>query len=74
MPPPRPCCWSRPNSGSSWTQIQIANPTNASTVQTVNLGSVISSGTAVSGLELRYEIIGSNAFKSTFDLVHVDIN
>ncbi|MGA8015230.1 MAG: YCF48-related protein [Candidatus Dormiibacterota bacterium] len=62
------------NSGSSWTQIQIANPTNASTVQTVNLGSVISSGTAVSGLELRYEIIGSNAFKSTFDLVHVDIN
>jgi hypothetical protein len=35
---------------------------------------VIGSGTAVSGLELRYIVTGSNAYKSIFDLVHVDIN
>jgi photosystem II stability/assembly factor-like uncharacterized protein len=62
------------NSGTTWTLFSIANETTAMTTQTVSIASVINSGTAVSGLELRYVVAGSNAFKSTFDLVHVDIN
>ena len=62
------------NSGTTWTLFSIGNETTAMTTQTVSIASVINSGTAVSGLELRYVVAGSNAFKSTFDLVHVDIN
>src|ERR1035438_7726875 len=59
------------NSGTTWTLFSIGNETTAMTTQTVSIASVINSGTAVSGLELRYVVAGSNAFKSTFDLVHV---
>jgi photosystem II stability/assembly factor-like uncharacterized protein len=62
------------NGGSTWTPLSIANPTAALATQTLSLASVINSGAAVSGLELRYVVTGSNAYKSTFDLVHVDIN
>jgi photosystem II stability/assembly factor-like uncharacterized protein len=62
------------NSGSTWTPLSIANPTTTLATQTLSISSVINSGTAVSGLELRYVVTGSNAYKSTFDLVHVDIN
>jgi photosystem II stability/assembly factor-like uncharacterized protein len=62
------------NSGATWTPLSIANPTNALTTQTLSIGSVIGSTAAVSGMELRYVVTGSNAYKSTFDLVHVDIN
>jgi photosystem II stability/assembly factor-like uncharacterized protein len=62
------------NGGTTWTLFSIANETTAMTTQTISIASVINSGTAVSGLELRYVVTGSNAYKSTFDLVHVDIN
>ncbi|MGO8687739.1 MAG: YCF48-related protein [Candidatus Dormibacteria bacterium] len=62
------------NSGSTWTPLSIATPTTALATQTLSLSSVIASATAVSGVELRYVVTGSNAYKSTFDLVHVDIN
>jgi photosystem II stability/assembly factor-like uncharacterized protein len=62
------------NSGSTWSPLSIANPTTTLATQTLSLASVINSGAAVSGLELRYVVTGSNAYKSTFDLVHVDVN
>jgi photosystem II stability/assembly factor-like uncharacterized protein len=62
------------NGGSNWTPLSIANPTTTLATQTLSIISVIGSGTAVSGLELRYIVTGSNAYKSIFDLVHVDIN
>jgi photosystem II stability/assembly factor-like uncharacterized protein len=62
------------DSGGSWTPFRIANPSTALSVQTVSVLSVIGSAAAASSLELRYVISGSNAFRSTFDLVHVDIN
>jgi len=62
------------NAGSTWTPILIANPTTTLATQTVSVLSVINSSTTASGLELRYVVAGGNAFKSTFDLVHVDIN
>lgn len=62
------------NSGATWTPFQIANETTAMATQTVSIVSVINSATAVSGLELRYVVSNGSAFKSTFDLVHVDIN
>jgi photosystem II stability/assembly factor-like uncharacterized protein len=62
------------NSGTTWTLFSIANETTAMTTQTVSIASVINSGTAVSGLELRYVVSNASAYKSTFDLVHVDIN
>ncbi len=60
--------------GSSWTWVQIANPTTTLSTQTVSISSLVTTASAVSGLELRYEITDSNGFTSTFDLVHVDIN
>jgi hypothetical protein len=62
------------NSGSTWTPIVIANATTTLATQTVTISSVISTAAAVSGLEVRYMVTGSNSFKSTFDLVHVNIN
>jgi hypothetical protein len=62
------------NAGSTWTPFSIANPTTTLATQTLSINSVISSATAVSGMEIRYLVTGSNAFKSTFDLVHVNIN
>jgi len=62
------------NGGTTWTAFQIANGTTALATQTVSVVSVINSAAAVSGLELRYVVSGASAFKSTFDLVHVDIN
>jgi photosystem II stability/assembly factor-like uncharacterized protein len=62
------------NSGASWTPFTIANPTTALATQTLSISSVINSATAVSGMEVRYQVLGSNAYTSTFDLVHVDIN
>jgi len=62
------------NSGSTWTAVQIANETTTMATQTVSVVSVINSATAVSGLELRYVVSNGSAFKSIFDLVHVDIN
>lgn len=62
------------DSGSSWTPIQIANPSTTAATQVVAVGSIIDSAAAVSGLELRYVVSDSNGFKSTFDLVHVDVN
>ena len=62
------------NSGATWTAFSIANPTTALATQTVSVVSVIDSATAVSGLELRYVVSNGSAFKSTFDLVHVDVN
>jgi photosystem II stability/assembly factor-like uncharacterized protein len=62
------------NSGSTWTAFSIANETTTLATQTVSVVSVINSATAVSGLELRYVVSNGSAFKSTFDLVHVDIN
>jgi photosystem II stability/assembly factor-like uncharacterized protein len=62
------------NSGATWTAFQIANETTAMATQTVSVVSVTNSATAVSGLELRYVVSNGSAFKSTFDLVHVDIN
>jgi len=35
---------------------------------------VINSASAASGLEIRYVVSKGSAYKSTFDLVHVDIN
>lgn len=60
--------------GSTWTWIQIANPTTTLAARTVSISSLVTTAAAVAGLELRYEIIGSNSFTTTFDLVHVDIN
>jgi photosystem II stability/assembly factor-like uncharacterized protein len=62
------------NGGSTWSPLSIANPTTTLSTQTLSLKSVIGSAAAVSGLELRYVVTGSNAYLSTFDLVHVDIN
>jgi photosystem II stability/assembly factor-like uncharacterized protein len=62
------------NSGSTWTAFSIANETTTMATQTVSVVSVINSATAVSGLELRYVVSNGSAYKSTFDLVHVDIN
>ena len=62
------------NSGYAWTPLSIASPTTALTTQTLSISSVIGSTAAVSGMELRYVVTGSNAYKSTFDLVHVDIH
>jgi photosystem II stability/assembly factor-like uncharacterized protein len=62
------------NSGSTWTLFSIANETTAMTTQTVSIASVINSASAVSGLEIRYVVSNGSAYKSTFDLVHVDIN
>ena len=62
------------NSGSTWTPIVIANATTTLATQTVAISSVISTAAAVSGLEVRYLVTGSNSFKSTFDLVQVAIN
>ena len=62
------------NSGSTWTAFSIANQTTTLATQTVSVVSVINSATAASGLELRYVVSNGSAFKSTFDLVHVDVN
>jgi photosystem II stability/assembly factor-like uncharacterized protein len=62
------------NSGSTWTLFSIANQTTAMTTQTLSIASVINSSTAVSGLEIRYVVSDGSAYKSIFDLVHVDIN
>jgi photosystem II stability/assembly factor-like uncharacterized protein len=62
------------NSGSTWTAYSLANETTTMATQTVSVVSTINSATAVSGLELRYVVSNGSAFKSTFDLVHVDIN
>lgn len=62
------------NSGATWTAFSIANETTAMVTQTVSVLSVISSAAAASGLELRYVVSNGSAFKSTFDLVHVDVN
>jgi photosystem II stability/assembly factor-like uncharacterized protein len=62
------------NSGATWTLFSIANETTTMTTQTLSLASVINSSSAVSGLEIRYVVSNGSAFKSTFDLVHVDIN
>jgi photosystem II stability/assembly factor-like uncharacterized protein len=62
------------NSGSTWTSFPIANETRDMATQTLSIVSVVSSATAVSGMEIRYVVTGSNAFTSTFGLVHVDIN
>jgi photosystem II stability/assembly factor-like uncharacterized protein len=62
------------NSGSTWTAFSIANETTTMATQTVSVVSVINSATAVSGLELRYVVSNGSAYKSTFDLIHVDIN
>jgi|GEM_PF-2189792 photosystem II stability/assembly factor-like uncharacterized protein len=63
-----------PNSGTNWTLFSIANETTAMTTQTVSIASVINSSSAASGLEIRYVVSKGSAYKSTFDLVHVDIN
>ena len=62
------------NSGSTWTAFSTANETTTMATQTISVVSVINSATAVSGLELRYVVSNGSAYKSTFDLVHVDIN
>jgi photosystem II stability/assembly factor-like uncharacterized protein len=62
------------NSGATWTAFSIANETTAMATQTVSVVSVINSATAVSGLELRYVVSNGSAFKSSFDLVHIDVN
>ncbi len=62
------------NSGATWTAFQIPNETTTMATQTVSVVSVINSAVAVSGLELRYVVSNGSAYKSTFDLVHVDIN
>ena len=62
------------NSGSTWTAFSIANETTTLATQTVSVVSVINSATAVSGLELRYVVSNGSAYKSDFDLVHVDVN
>ena len=62
------------NSGSTWTAFSIANETTTMATQTVSVVSVINSATAVSGLELRYVVSNGSAYKSNFDLVHVDVN
>jgi photosystem II stability/assembly factor-like uncharacterized protein len=60
--------------GSTWIPFSIANPNTSMTIQTFSLGSIISRGAAISGLEIRYVVTGGNGFESTFHLVHVDIN
>jgi hypothetical protein len=62
------------NSGASWTPFSIANEGTTMALQSVSVVSVINNATAVSGMELRYVATDSNAFTSTFDLVHVDID
>ena len=62
------------NGGSTWTAFSIANETTTMATQTVSVVSVISSAVAASGLELRYVVSNGSAYKSNFDLVHVDIN
>ncbi|MGA3183597.1 MAG: hypothetical protein ABSE52_03235 [Candidatus Dormibacteria bacterium] len=62
------------NSGATWTAFQLPNETTTMAIQTVSVVSVINSAAAVSGLELRYVVSNGSAYKSTFDLVHVDIN
>jgi hypothetical protein len=62
------------NSGSTWTAFSIANETTTTATQTVSVVSVINSATVVSGLELRYVVSNGSAYKSDFDLVHVDVN
>jgi photosystem II stability/assembly factor-like uncharacterized protein len=62
------------NSGATWSAFWIPNETTTMATQTVSVVSVINSATAVSGLELRYVVSNGSAYKSTFDLVHVDIN
>jgi photosystem II stability/assembly factor-like uncharacterized protein len=62
------------NSGTTWTLFSIGNETTSYTTQTVSIASVINSTAAVSGLQIRYVVSNGSAYKSTFDLVHVDIN
>ena len=62
------------DAGSTWTWIQIANPTTTLAAQTESISSLLTTASAVSGLELRYEITDNNGFTTKFDLVHVDIN
>lgn len=63
-----------PGNSGAWTVFTLTNPTTSYQTVTVDLTSLITSAAALQGMQVRFEISQSNAFSTTTELVHVDVN
>jgi len=63
-----------PGNASTWTAYLLAMPTTSYQTVTTDISTLISTAAALQGVQVRFVVSQSNAFSTTTELVHLDVN